>query len=78
MKIPQQYTRLIPYLILKNTGGFRKFMADVFNAIEQLIVPSDDGSVMHGEIRMGDAVIMFAETGRWSISCNERRNVYLC
>ena len=63
MKIPEQYTSLMPYLILKNTGGFRKFMADVFDATEQLIAPAEDGSVMHGELRIGDAVIMFAETG---------------
>lgn len=63
MQIPEQYTQLMPYLILKNTDGFRKFMATVFDAKEQLIVPSGDGSVMHGELRIGDAVIMFAEAG---------------
>ena len=63
MKIPEQYTRLMPYLILKNTGGFRRFMTEVFDAAEQLIVPAEDGTVMHGELRVGDAVIMFAETG---------------
>jgi len=63
MKIPGQYTQLMPYLILKNTNGFRKFMAETFDCTEQLIVPADDGSVMHGELRVGDAVIMFAEAG---------------
>lgn len=63
MKIPEQYTQLMPYLILKNTDGFRKFMAKVFDAKDQLIVPSEDGSVMHGELRIGNAVLMFAEAG---------------
>lgn len=63
MKIPAQYTQLMPYLILKNTDGFRKFMAKVFDAKEQMIVPGEDGSVMHGELKTGDAVIMFAEAG---------------
>lgn len=63
MKIPDQYNRLMPYLIVKGTGGFKKFMETVFDATEQLIVPGKDGTVMHGELRIGDAVIMFAEAG---------------
>lgn len=63
MTIPEQYNRLMPYLIVKGADGFRKFMANVFGAKEQLIVPASDGSVMHGEIRIGDAVIMFGEAG---------------
>lgn len=38
-------------------------MAGVFDAIEQLIVPGLDGTVMHGELRVGDTVIMFGEAG---------------
>ena len=63
MKIPDTYNQLMPYLVLKGTGAFRKFMADVFDAREQMIVPADDGTVMHGELKLGEAVIMFAETG---------------
>ncbi len=53
----------MPYLILKGTDEFRKFMASVFDAEEQLIVPGSDGTVMHGELRIVGAVIMFAESG---------------
>jgi uncharacterized glyoxalase superfamily protein PhnB len=63
MKIPGQYNRLMPYLIVRDTDGFKKFMEKVFDATEQLIVPGNDGTVMHGELRMGDAVVMFAEAG---------------
>lgn len=63
MKIPEQYNQLMPYLILKGTDEFKKFMGKVFDAKEQLIVPGEDGTVMHGELRIGNAVIMFAETG---------------
>jgi len=63
MKIPEQYNRLMPYLILKGTDRFRNFMEKVFDAKEQLIVPGNDGTVMHGELRIGEAVIMFAEAG---------------
>jgi len=63
MKIPEQYNQLMPYLILKGTDGFKNFMAKVFDAKEQLMVPGEDGAVMHGELRIGKAVIMFAEAG---------------
>ena|SRR5687768_6532511 len=63
MKIPEQYNQLMPYLILKGTGDFIKFMHKVFDAKGQMIVPGEDGTVMHGELRINNAVIMFAETG---------------
>jgi len=63
MKIPGQYNRLMPYLIVRDTHGFKKFMEQVFDAKEQLIVPGKEGNVMHGELRIGDTVIMFAEAG---------------
>lgn len=63
MKIPSNYTRVMPYLILNRTSEFTKFMADVFDAKEQMIVPTEGGAVLHGELRIGDGVIMFAEAG---------------
>ncbi len=62
MRIPEQYNQLMPYLILKGTSNFRKFMTDVFQVKQQMLVPTKDGdNIMHGEIRVGNAVIMFAE-----------------
>lgn len=61
MKIPTQYNRLMPYMIIPNAAGFVSFMKDVFGAEEQMIVPRSEGVIMHGELRIGDAVIMFAD-----------------
>lgn len=77
MKIPDQYNGLMPYLILKDTSLFLKFMADVFGATEQLIVPGKDGTIMHGEIRIGDSVIMFSEAGQQFPSMNAGMFVYV-
>lgn len=63
MKIPGQYNQLMPYLILKGSNDFIKFMEKVFDAKEQLIVPGKDGSIMHGELKVGNAVVMFGEAG---------------
>jgi uncharacterized glyoxalase superfamily protein PhnB len=66
MKIPSQYLPVMPYLIVSDAKGLASFVKNVFNASEQMIVPKDDGKIMHGELRMNDAVIMFADaTEEW-------------
>lgn len=60
MKIPSQYLPVMPYIIIENSRGFADFVKKVFGATEQLIVPDDKGRVMHGELKIHDAVIMFA------------------
>ena len=61
MKIPSHYNRLMPYIIIPDAYKFMEFMKNVFGATEQAIVPRSEGIVMHGELRIGDAVIMFAD-----------------
>ena len=36
------------------------FAKEVFDVTEQLIVPADNDKIMHGELKIHDAVIMFA------------------
>ena len=67
MKIPQQYLPVMPYLILNDAKGFLEFAKTVFGATEQLIVPGEERSIMHGEIKIYDAVIMFTQAGeQWT------------
>lgn len=61
MKIPPQYNRLMPYLIISDAARFVVFMKEVFGAEEQILVPRSEGVIMHGELRIGDSVIMFAD-----------------
>lgn len=37
-------------------------MKDVFGAQEQIIVPRSEGVIMHGELRIGEGIVMFADT----------------
>lgn len=63
MKIPENYLPVMPYIIINDSAAFLQFTKTVFGATEQLIVPGEDGrSIMHGEIRIGTAVLMFANT----------------
>jgi len=61
MKIPSHYNRLMPYIIIPNGYRFMEFMKTVFDATEQAIVPRSEGVIMHGELRIGEAVVMFAD-----------------
>src|SRR3954467_15773320 len=61
MNIPKQYLPVMPYLIVRDAKSFVDFTKAVFNASVQLIVPRDEKNIMHGELRINDAVIMFAD-----------------
>ena len=68
MNIPKQYNQLMPYLVVEAAWEFLVFAKKVFGAVEQLIVPRQDGTIMHGELRIGEAVIMFADTNENAMS----------
>jgi PhnB protein len=61
MKIPEQYLPIMPYLIVKDAKAFKKFMMDVFGATEQHLAMRDEHIIQHGELRIGDAVVMYAD-----------------
>ena len=62
MKIPSHHNRLMPYMIIPDAYKFIDFMKNIFGATEQVIVPRSEGVIMHGELRIGEADIMFADT----------------
>ena len=62
MKTPDYYLPIMPYLILDKVSEFIAFTKAVFNAEERMVVPREDGTIMHGEISIGKAVIMFTDS----------------
>lgn len=61
METPAYYLPIMPYLMVQDAPAFLQFTKTVFSAEERLIVPREDGSVMHGELSIGKATIMFAD-----------------
>ncbi len=59
---PSDYQQVMPYLIIKDAAGFMKFMQDVFGAKEKARHMRDEHMIMHGEITIGESVIMFADS----------------
>jgi PhnB protein len=63
MKIPDNYLPVMPYLILDKAPEFLDYAKKVFGAKEQMLVAGQEpGTIMHGEIKIHDAVIMFASS----------------
>lgn len=61
MNVPEEYNEVMPYLVLENATGFMNFMNTVFGAEVQMAIPREDGGIMHGQLRLGKSVIMFAD-----------------
>lgn len=59
--IPDDYPRVIPYLLIESVDGLISFLEDVFDAKATCKLTRQDGTVMHAEARIGDAVIMMGE-----------------
>jgi PhnB protein len=61
LNIPEGYPQLMPYLIIENADAFFEFTKNVFGAEERYKAMRTETLIMHGEIGIGSAVIMFAD-----------------
>ena|SRR5947209_28872 len=59
--IPDEYPRVMPYLVVDGAAEAIDFYKSVFGATERLRMPGRDGRVGHAELEIGDAVIMLAD-----------------
>ncbi len=55
---PNGYTSVAPWVVTADTGAFLDFVSDVFDGEELARVSTEDGSIGHGEIRVGDTVVL--------------------
>ena len=58
---PPEYSQVSPYLIVDGAEGTIDFLVRVFDAEKLRHFPSEDGRVMHAEVRVGDSVLMIAD-----------------
>lgn len=59
--IPENYPRVSPYLIVKNVEETMEFIKYVFDGKEREKMKMADESVNHGEMSIGDSVIMMGK-----------------
>jgi PhnB protein len=58
---PQGYSTVSPYLIVKGAAGTMEFLKTVFGAVELRRFADEKGGIIHGEVRIGDSVVMIAD-----------------
>lgn len=65
--IPAAYQRVMPYLIIRNADKFLAFAQEVFGATEKVAHRRENGELMHGELFIGESVIMYANASeQWT------------
>ncbi|MFE1879379.1 VOC family protein [Streptomyces diastatochromogenes] len=55
---PEGYTSVAPWMVTDDTGALLDFVAAAFGGEELARVPVEDGTIGHGEIRVGDTVVL--------------------
>lgn len=58
---PEGYNSVSPYLIVSDAKATLEFLRAAFGAEPLRMIPRDDGTLMHAEVRIGDSVVMFAD-----------------
>ena len=60
--IPDGYHAVTPYLIVEGASQLIDFTREAFGAEETFRMPGPGGVIMHAEIRIGDSMVMLADT----------------
>lgn len=55
---PKDYSTVCPYLMVGSIELQLHFMQIVFNAVIKECLKNEEGIIMHGEVKIGDTVIM--------------------
>ncbi|MFC7646464.1 VOC family protein [Streptosporangium lutulentum] len=55
---PEGYTTVAPWVVTDDTGAFLDFVTQAFRGEERGRVSTEDGLIGHGEIRIGDTVVL--------------------
>lgn len=59
--IPDDYSRVSPYLVVAGAAAAIDFYCAVLGACERQRMPGPGGKLMHAELQIGDSVIMLAD-----------------
>lgn len=58
---PEHYSSVSPYMIVDGASRTIAFLVAVFGAEELRRFPTEDGKLLHAEVRIDDTVIMLAD-----------------
>lgn len=60
--VPQGYSSVTPYLIVDGATKLIEFIKQTFDAQERERVPGSGGKISHAELKIGDSIIMLADS----------------
>lgn len=60
-KIPDGYHNVQPYLVVSDAEAVMEFTISALGAKEKVRMPGPDGALAHGEVEIGDSVIMMGQ-----------------
>ncbi|WP_072805551.1 VOC family protein [Rhodococcoides yunnanense] len=65
---PTGYTSVAPWVVTDDTGAFLDFVTQVFDGEELGRVATEGGAIGHGEIRIGDTIVLaFDRAPDWPV-----------
>jgi PhnB protein len=56
--VPNGYTTATAWIVTSDTRALLDFIARTFDGVDATLVPLEDGSIGHAEIRVGDTVLL--------------------
>jgi PhnB protein len=59
--IPEGYSSVTPYLVIKGAEQALDYYKKVFDAVETVRMPGPGGRVMHAEIKIGNSMVMLSD-----------------
>jgi len=62
--VPDGYTTVTPWIIVRGAAKFLDYLKDVLDAQEIARMAGPDGSIVHAETRIGDAIVMVFDAGK--------------
>ena len=74
---PDGYTSVSPYLIVNGAEATITFLREVFGAEPLRRFPTEDGFLMHAEVRLDDTVVMLADSAPEWPPVNAHVHVYV-
>ena len=69
---PEDYSVVAPYLYYENAAAAIDWLIEAFGFTERMRITRGDGTVNHGELVVGDSVIMLGQPGTDYQSPNSR------
>jgi uncharacterized glyoxalase superfamily protein PhnB len=74
---PQGYSTVSPYLIVDGATRTIDFLVRAFGAVELRRFPDETGRLRHAEVRIGDTVIMLADSCEGWPPCPAYAHIYV-